>query len=321
LSSNGVAIFKNFTAPQVVGTHYRLLCMTGPNKGLSYFMSADRIVMGRDKGCEIVVLDAKSSREHAELKKIGDEYIISDLGSNNGLVVGNRKITQKQLSDGDSIVIGKTVYKYSIVLVGATDGLVDGENGERPDLDSNEDSPADGKKKSRLFVMLFLVVLLGMFLFDDSDSGRKKSKKSLAPKNITTEFANIIRKKIQEEDREIEDKLQVVIHRGLREYREGNYFRSIAEFNLALVLSPNDGRASFYLNKAKQALDEEIEERFLRAKQEADALKYESSIITYCSVVRLLQLYTEDQRYKEALTNIKVIEKRMGKLEGEVKCF
>jgi len=112
-----------------------------------------------------------------------------------------------------------------------------------------------------------------------------------------------------------------VIHRGLREYREGNYFRSIAEFNLALVLSPNDGRASFYLNKAKQALDEEIEERFLRAKQEADALKYESSIITYCSVVRLLQLYTEDQRYKEALTNIKVIEKRMGKLEGEVKCF
>ena len=43
--------------------------------------------MGRSKRVDIPVLDQQSSRQHAELIKIDDYYVLTDLGSQNGLYV------------------------------------------------------------------------------------------------------------------------------------------------------------------------------------------------------------------------------------------
>lgn len=66
----------------------------------------------------------------------------------------------------------------------------------------------------------------------------------------------------------------------------------------ALVLSPKHGQASFYLQKAKQNLDEEIESHFLKAAREVSALKYSQAAVSYCSVVRLLGKNINDTDYK-----------------------
>ena len=55
-------------------------------------------------------------------------------------------------------------------------------------------------------------------------------------------------------------KLEIIYQRGLREAREGNYFRAINEFNLALILSPNNSRARFYISQVDTMIKNEIKQ-------------------------------------------------------------
>lgn len=91
---------------------------------------------------------------------------------------------------------------------------------------------------------------------------------------MTDDFTANLEKIKERENKDVQAKIEEIIHRGLREMREGNYFRAMAEFNLALVMNPNNGRASFYMNKTKQALEREIEGNMIKARRDKEALKY-----------------------------------------------
>jgi len=115
--------------------------------------------------------------------------------------------------------------------------------------------------------------------------------------------------------------VNTILHRGLREYREGNYFRAIEEFNLALILNPRSGRAAFYLEKSKQKLDEDIKAHFVRAKVAVDALKFDAAEVSYCSILRLLEKYPEDERYTKAKKELEDLIEKIGKKKDEVNCL
>jgi pSer/pThr/pTyr-binding forkhead associated (FHA) protein len=74
-----------------------------------------RLTVGRRDGCAIRIdWDAKVSRLHAELERIGDEWTISDDGlSHNGTHVGDERVRgQRRLRDGDLIVVGDTALAF-----------------------------------------------------------------------------------------------------------------------------------------------------------------------------------------------------------------
>ena len=66
---------NSLKAPTDPGVHHRIMFMTGRNKGVSLYLTGDRLVMGRGDKVDIQVADPKSSREHAELKLINGEYV------------------------------------------------------------------------------------------------------------------------------------------------------------------------------------------------------------------------------------------------------
>ena len=115
--------------------------------------------------------------------------------------------------------------------------------------------------------------------------------------DITQDFVSEYNKKTTEKDRKIHKKLKTILHRGLREFRERNYFRAIHEFELALMLSPGNARAAFYLDKTRQAMDGEIEKNFLKAKRDISSLKYSGAVVSYCAILKLLEGYPDDERY------------------------
>ena len=117
--ANAVKIYKHFETPRAPGEYDRFICLTGENKGKAYFLLGKRVVMGRSEKCDIQILDLKSSREHLELTLVGKNYILTDLSSQNGVVVNDLKVKQHSLTDGDKVIVGKTVYKYSKVEVKA----------------------------------------------------------------------------------------------------------------------------------------------------------------------------------------------------------
>ena len=319
---------KSLKSPEESGRYWRLICLSGPNKGTAYYLEGSRILMGRSDKTDIQIIDKKSSREHCELSKIGKGYILTDLNSQNGIIINEKKIRQKKLRDGNKFKIGQTVYKYEFIKVKGALGLIGGDLDEDDEEYEYEDEDEEGsggekkisKGKKKMFIMLFGILAVMYLMEDDGSSSQKSagSKKAIS-KSIDSKFENLKEKK-KMGNKEIEEKLGVRLQRGLREYRERNYFRAINEFNLALMLSPNHGRASFYLRKTKQALDAEVKKNFLRSRRERDALKYRASIVSNCAIIKLLEGYQSDERYKEAEMNVKDLETLLGMEEGEAKC-
>jgi len=66
------------------------------------------ISIGRATDNVLPLADKKSSRKHAKIEKVGDEYLVNDLGSGNGTKVNGKDVNTHVLSKGDEIVIGLT---------------------------------------------------------------------------------------------------------------------------------------------------------------------------------------------------------------------
>lgn len=83
------------------------------NDNRNFDLATARLLMGRDKGNDIVVDDINASRTHAELKfEPQGVWTITDLGSTNGTLVNGKEITTEALRDGDYITIGMTNYIF-----------------------------------------------------------------------------------------------------------------------------------------------------------------------------------------------------------------
>jgi hypothetical protein len=65
-------------------------------------------VVGRSRRCDIVVDDPNVSRQHAEIRRQADGYLVRDLDSTNGLRVNRREVKQAVLQHGDRIEMGTT---------------------------------------------------------------------------------------------------------------------------------------------------------------------------------------------------------------------
>jgi hypothetical protein len=66
-------------------------------------------VLGRSRDCDMVVEDANVSREHAEVRPSGAQWIVRDLGSTNGIKVNGRRVESAQsLKHGDTLELGTT---------------------------------------------------------------------------------------------------------------------------------------------------------------------------------------------------------------------
>jgi serine/threonine protein kinase len=72
-------------------------------------------VIGRDPACDLSVQDPGWSRRHAQIDWIDDGFIVSDLGSRNGIYVNGRRVHKAPLLVGTVITIGGTDLVLSVV--------------------------------------------------------------------------------------------------------------------------------------------------------------------------------------------------------------
>ncbi len=339
-----VKITNELKNPTEVGTHYRLLCMTGPNKGKVYYLAGKRILIGRGEKVDIQIVDTKISREHAELSQAEGTYTITDLGAQNGVIVNDKKVKQAKLKDGEKIVIGQTVFKYNIFIITESVEMAlaeanpdsqlakDIKKGIKVKIPTRAGKESDFKpeasrtttkenKGSRMIIVVIIVCSVLYVLFNDDKPASAKSRKVMSVNDDADAFNESVVAKKQVLDEESQKKLNAFIHSGRREFREGNYFRAMEEFRLALLISPSNGQASFYLSKAKQRLDDEINKNFEKGAQEQDAKKFQAAIVSFCGVIQLIKEYPNDDRYKNAMLKLSSIESALGMEKGEIKCF
>jgi len=87
----------------------------GRNRGTRYDLASHEGAMsiGREAGNFVQLEDNEVSRRHAEVRRVGESFVVGDLKSSNGTWLNNRKIDRAELSSGDHIQVGRTILVYS----------------------------------------------------------------------------------------------------------------------------------------------------------------------------------------------------------------
>ncbi len=87
--------------------HALLVVQRGPSAGSRFLLDVDVVGAGRHPDSEIFLDDVTVSRRHAEFRRTGTGYDVSDVGSLNGTYVNRDRIDSVELNDGDEVQIGK----------------------------------------------------------------------------------------------------------------------------------------------------------------------------------------------------------------------
>jgi hypothetical protein len=75
-------------------------------------LADEPLTIGRLSDCDVVLSDDSVSRRHAELRRLGGEILLVDLGSTNGTKVNGASVRERRLVDGDLITVGNTSLRF-----------------------------------------------------------------------------------------------------------------------------------------------------------------------------------------------------------------
>jgi pSer/pThr/pTyr-binding forkhead associated (FHA) protein len=90
----------------------RVRLVTGAGAPKQIDLTGDVLVIGRGSTAGLRLDDTGVSRQHAELRREGDDVVLVDLGSTNGSSVNGRHVERARLAPGDRIELGRCVLVY-----------------------------------------------------------------------------------------------------------------------------------------------------------------------------------------------------------------
>jgi phosphoserine phosphatase RsbU/P len=110
----------------------------GSSPGASVELVDDRIVLGRNADCQVVLNEPAVSREHAVIRRIQGRFYIEDLKSRNKTFVNNKEVTTRTLlKDSDRIKICDSLLAYHDDTKPLPEHMT---NGTAPEGEEEEDS-------------------------------------------------------------------------------------------------------------------------------------------------------------------------------------
>jgi hypothetical protein len=73
------------------------------------------VTIGRSRRCDVVLSDPNVSREHAEIRPRGGGWVLTDLGSTNGVMLNGRRVDRPEvLKRGDEIELGASSIVFEL---------------------------------------------------------------------------------------------------------------------------------------------------------------------------------------------------------------
>jgi sigma-B regulation protein RsbU (phosphoserine phosphatase) len=90
-----------------------LTVLKGFNQGTKFPLKSEKILLGRNQDCDIVINVPAVSREHAIIRRVGGKFFIEDLKSRNLTYVNGEPINERhQLKDDDKIKICDNLFIF-----------------------------------------------------------------------------------------------------------------------------------------------------------------------------------------------------------------
>ncbi len=102
-----------------------LFVIQGRDQGSRFRLDDSLVTIGRGTSNAVQLHDTEVSRDHAELDRRGDKFVLRDLGSSNGTFVNGRQIREHELASGDQVQFGRTLLLYTGVTDDQLEDLAD----------------------------------------------------------------------------------------------------------------------------------------------------------------------------------------------------
>lgn len=157
----------------------RLVMLTPPAPGAEFALPEGAIKIGRAEDLDVWVNHRSISREHAEIRREGNQFHVVDLESANGVRLNNEEVTQATLSPGDELELGQVRFRF----VG---------EGERYSFEADRTvqmdalvmptAGADPRKRNTLIgvgIVIMAIVVAGLLAI--TDSGRPTPEPIVTP--------------------------------------------------------------------------------------------------------------------------------------------
>lgn len=85
---------------------------SGSAMGSRHLLDGDRVTLGRDDDCDLVVKDPSVSRRHTRFDLTPGGYLATDLGSTNGTFINDQPADGTPLADGDYLRVGNCLFRF-----------------------------------------------------------------------------------------------------------------------------------------------------------------------------------------------------------------
>ena len=90
----------------------RYLAIEGGDEPTLVPLTGNVTHIGRSPAADIVLDDASVSRRHALITRRGEQSVILDDRSLNGVIVNGARVSEAVLQDGDLIVLGRVLMRF-----------------------------------------------------------------------------------------------------------------------------------------------------------------------------------------------------------------
>jgi len=320
----------------------RIEILKGNEAGAQFRVTGSKVRFGRSSESDIIVTDNSASRNHAELVKVNDSFIIRDMNSSNGIFVNGKKVKEHYLSSGDVFSIGDHEYRYiekesagpsasEQARARVSEGTIAGLSSSSMDVNVPTSSASGGgllKNKRILVILAVIGVLFLVFILLPTNKAEPKKdnnngQQTSAVGNDSSKMGDIpsdesedekFRRKIPDDERELFDQANGHYFEGQREMRLQNYSRALEEFRKAVAFYPQHLRARTAAGQTLKLIEDESRNNLSIGKKMYSQKRYEDALRHFNEVLNLNNRQPDSVLYKEAEKWKNMTEKRKGEV-------
>ena len=247
--------------------------LSGPMKGTVRLMNVAAFTVGRSPDCELVIVqDPKCSRQHAQISSSGHGSQVQSLNDRNLVLVNGQAIERADLNDGDVLTFGETEVQFNLTSATAAMQMpmmqvapaarIPGRT-ERSRSRSKRNKPA-GSNRLMIYGTL-AVVIIWMLLPSKAQKMEQQLKNAQSVIDASVEEAQKLKEaadaaSLKRLDNSIPNRqAQEHFVRGFRDYRKGQFERSLMAFQSCLALNPDHVLCNRYHRLAKRKFDELVQ--------------------------------------------------------------
>lgn len=315
--------------------------VSGPMKGSVRLLNLPRFSVGRSPECEFVVVnDPKCSRKHAAVACSLDGCEVISLNDSNLVLVNGKEIERARLNDGDIVTFGETEIQYNststhaggtseepeVQLAVVREPQARGGGGAshaypipaqeyaapQPAMAYRPPRRAKNKKPSGGAGRLIIYVVLGLIIFYlASPSPKKKAATALRTEQqiqADIETANKLKESSENASMKRLDtsvtgrQAQENYVRGFRDYKKGQYERSLISFQACLALNPQHVLCNRYLRLGQRKFNEIVQYEIVLGRKYRDQNQFQACRAAFRNVMYMVK-DANSPAFKEAKAN------------------